>query len=77
MYNLKNKKNKNKLINEIMYCNPYTFYGKHKLFCENLGTALDHYNHNKNIKFDFSLGDEIDVRINEARSFSLTGELCF
>ena len=31
----------------------------------------------KNIKFDFSLGDEIDVRINEARSFSLTGELCF
>ena len=36
-----------------MYCNPYTFYGKHKLFCENLGTALDHYNHNKNIKLDF------------------------
>ena len=53
VYNIKNKKNKNKLINEIMYCNPYTFYGKHKLFCENLGTALDHYNHNKNIKLDF------------------------
>ena len=30
----------------------------------------------KNIKFNFSLGDEIDVRINEARPFSLTGELC-
>ena len=29
----------------------------------------------KNINFNFSLGDEIDVRINEARSFSLTGEL--
>ena len=31
----------------------------------------------KDIKFNFSLGDEIDVRINEARSFSLTGELYF
>ena len=30
----------------------------------------------KNTKFDFSLGDEINVRINEARPFSLTGELC-
>jgi len=30
----------------------------------------------KNSKFTFSLGDEIDVRINEARPFSLTGELC-
>ena len=29
----------------------------------------------KNIDFNFSLGDEIDVRINEARPFSLTGEL--
>ena len=29
----------------------------------------------KNINFNFSLGDEIDVRINEARPFSLTGEL--
>ena len=27
-------------------------------------------------EFNFSLGDEIDVRINEARSFSITGELC-
>ena len=26
-------------------------------------------------KFNFSLGDEIDVRINEARPFSLTGQL--
>ncbi len=29
----------------------------------------------KNINFNFSLGDEVDVRINEARPFSLTGEL--
>ena len=29
----------------------------------------------KNNKFNFSLGDEIDVRINEARPFSLTGKL--
>ena len=29
----------------------------------------------KNINFNSSLGDEIDVRINEARAFSLTGEL--
>ena len=27
------------------------------------------------INFNFSLGDEINVRINEARPFSLTGEL--
>ena len=29
----------------------------------------------QNINFNFSFGDEIDVRINEARPFSLTGEL--
>ncbi len=29
----------------------------------------------KNINFDFSLGDEIDVKINRARPFSLNGEL--
>ena len=29
----------------------------------------------KNIDFNFSLGDEIDVRINKARPFSLTGEI--
>ena len=29
----------------------------------------------KNSTFNFSLGDEIDVRINAARPFSLTGEL--
>ena len=28
-----------------------------------------------NIQFSFSLGDEIDVKIKEARPFSLTGEL--
>ena len=30
----------------------------------------------KKINFDFSFGDEIDVKINQARPFSLTGELC-
>lgn len=30
----------------------------------------------RNIKFNFSFGDEIDVRINEVRPFSLTGEIC-
>ena len=30
----------------------------------------------KNINFNFSLGDEIDVRIIEVRAFSLTGEVC-
>ena len=29
-----------------------------------------------NMQFNFSMGDEVDVRINEARPFSLTGELC-
>ena len=29
----------------------------------------------KNINFNLPLGDEINVRINEARPFSLTGEL--
>ena len=32
-------------------------------------------NESKNNNFNFSLGDEIDVRINEARPFSLTGQL--
>ncbi len=31
----------------------------------------------KNMQFNYSFGDEIDVKINEARPFSLTGELCF
>ncbi len=30
----------------------------------------------KNIEFKFSLGDEINVKIKELRSFSLTGEIC-
>ena len=30
----------------------------------------------KNIGFDFSLGDEINVKINETRSFSLSGDIC-
>ena len=30
----------------------------------------------KNIEFNYSFGDEINVKINEARSFSLTGQIC-
>ena len=29
----------------------------------------------KNIEFNYSLGDELDVTITEARSFSLTGQI--
>ncbi len=30
----------------------------------------------KNIKFNYSFGDEIDVKITAARSFSLSGQIC-
>ena len=30
----------------------------------------------KNIQFNYSFGDEINVKINEARSFSLSGHIC-
>ena len=30
----------------------------------------------KNVDFNYSLGDEINVKINETRSFSLSGEVC-
>ena len=31
----------------------------------------------ENMEFKFSLGDEINVKINETRSFSLSGEVCY
>ena len=40
-------------IHEIMYCNPKTVYGKHKLFCENLGVALDQIGNENKIAIDF------------------------
>ena len=43
----------NDLINEDSYCNPKTKYGQHKLFCENIGTALDKYGNELNLKIDF------------------------
>ena len=30
----------------------------------------------KNIEFNYSFGDEINVKITQARSFSLTGHIC-
>jgi len=44
---------KNKTIDENSCCNPKTTYGKHKLFCENLGTAFDLYGNEQNLKIDF------------------------
>ena len=44
---------KNKAIHENSFCNPKTTYGKHKLFCENLGTAFDLYGNEQNLKIDF------------------------
>jgi len=48
-----NTNTKNKTIDENSYCNPKTTYGKHKLFCENLGTAFDLYGNEQNLKIDF------------------------
>ena len=53
VYNLKNQDEKDKLINEKMLCNPNTVYGQNKLFCENLGIALDKYGNENNIHIDF------------------------
>ena len=36
-----------------MFCNPKTIYGQHKLFCENIGKALDKYGNELNLKLDF------------------------
>ena len=46
-------KSKNNYINENMFCNPKTIYGQHKLFCENIGKALDKYGNELNLKLDF------------------------
>ena len=54
VYNMKNKTDNFEIqINEIDYCNPNTIYGQQKLFCENLGTALDKYGNQQNLKIDF------------------------
>jgi len=50
--NTKLKPNNN-LINEDLYCNPKTIYGQHKLFCENIGIALDKYGNELKLKIDF------------------------
>ena len=53
VYNLKSANEKNEFINEHMLCNPNTIYGQNKLFCENLGKALDKYGNENNIHIDF------------------------
>lgn len=53
IYNIKKNSDKNKLINELMFCNPKTVYGKNKLFCENLGTAFDKFGNQNKIHIDF------------------------
>ena len=53
VYNINNCVDKSKIITENSYCNPRTVYGKHKLFCENLGTAFDIYGNEINAHIDF------------------------
>lgn len=54
VYNIENEINDfKKNITENSYCNPKTVYGQHKLFCENLGTALNNYGNEQKIKIDF------------------------
>ena len=54
VYNIKNKVDDSETpIHEKSYCNPNTVYGQQKLFCENLGTALDQYGDNQKLKIDF------------------------
>ena len=53
VYNLKNNDEKKIAISENMLCNPNTVYGQNKLYCENIGTALDYYGNENNIHIDF------------------------
>jgi len=53
VYNINSCSNKDELISEETYCNPSTVYGKHKLFCENLGTSFEKYGNQTNAFIDF------------------------
>ena len=53
VYNLKNNDKKKIAISENMLCNPNTVYGQNKLYCENIGTALDYYGNENNTHIDF------------------------
>ena len=52
VYNLENVK-KIRAVKEETYCNPKTVYGKHKLYCENLGISYDLYGNELDLKIDF------------------------
>ncbi len=51
VYNTKN--NTKNPIAENHYCKPKTIYGKQKLFCENIGSALNNFGNKQNLKIDF------------------------
>ena len=53
VYNTTQCNNTNKFITENTYCNPKTVYGKHKLYCENIGSAFDIYGNELNAFIDF------------------------
>ena len=54
VYNINNVNNHSKKpIKENNHCNPQTIYGQQKLFCENIGTALNNYGNEQNLKIDF------------------------
>ena len=38
-----------------MNCNPITVYGQNKLYCENIGVALNNYGNELNQKIDFTM----------------------
>ena len=53
VYNMHSCINKDEIICEESFCNPATIYGKHKLFCENLGASFDKYGNAANAFLDF------------------------
>ena len=53
VYNIANNEEGDQLIRENMLCNPTTVYGQNKLFCENIGTALDRYGNENKLHIDF------------------------
>ena len=54
VYNVGSKiNNLRQHINEAGYCNPKTVYGQHKLYCENLGVALNDYGNEQKARIDF------------------------
>ena len=53
VYNINSSLDKDKQISEESFCYPATTYGKHKLFCENLGISFEQYGNESNSFLDF------------------------